>query len=120
MAGVGIFLNSAIQRLVDGLEAGTEEGVRMELKKIKRHERVAEEEEKEKARLEAEKKRVKVERRKKPNKRIAQEEVKERLRVKTVKKRVEVGRRNKRDQETAFWTTPGKTQRPLAEPPILD
>lgn len=99
MAGIAGFLSSALESLIGDLEAGTEEGVRIEVEKIKEDERRASEEEKRMEREDAEERKQKEDKRKE-------------------KEKLEAERRKKRDEDTAFWTTPGL--RPLAEPPILD
>lgn len=99
MAGIGNFLSGAIRGLVDDVEAGTEEGVRIELKKIKDNERREEKARMEKRRLKAEKVRIEEEKRQEMEK-------------------IRAEKQKQREDETAFWTTPGL--RSLAGPLILD
>lgn len=99
MAGFGRFLSSALSGLVEDLEAGTEEGVRIEVERIKEDETREIAAKRDRRRVEAERKRLEEEER-----------------IEGERRRVK--RQKARDERTAFWTTPGL--RPLAEPPVLD
>lgn len=102
------FWSSMVKGWLENLEVGTEEGVRIEVERVKEEERVIEEAMKERDRIEAknvEADHMALEVRMKEDERRNREE------VRAVKRR-------EGDEKTAFWTTPGL--RPLAEPPILD
>ena len=110
IAGIGNLFSLALQELVEGLEAGTEEGVRIAVEKFEEEARRATEASIKRERLEAERSRV-AEGQREKEKIIEEEKRKQNESERNAKQKI-------RDEKTAFWTTPG--QRPLAEPPILD